>query len=120
MGPMLQMGLMEVYRIINGFSALERKERRIRGDKYNPTITPSPLNTMPHPRTTHLMDRRPVCLLHLVELVDAADPPVCQDQRTALKDQLLGHLRGWRLGMKERGETCKGTYARATPIHMQG
>jgi hypothetical protein len=37
----------------------------------------------------HLVDGRPVVLLHLVELVDAADPHVRQHQRTRLQRQLL-------------------------------
>ena len=36
----------------------------------------------------HLVDRRAVGLLHLIELVDAADPLVGEHERAALEDEL--------------------------------
>jgi hypothetical protein len=61
----------------------------------------------------HLVDVCPVCLLHLVKFVDAADALVREHERATLQHQLLGHLAvvvagvvgvsaAWRVCVKER------------------
>jgi hypothetical protein len=46
--------------------------------------------------TTH----RAIPLLHLVELINATNAPICQNQRTALQDQFLRHHQPWHQGKK--------------------